>query len=80
MTIKLAPAVRFPGFTDVWEQRKLGELCEEFQSGKNIKAEDIKDNGPFPVFGGMEFVVIQIRIITMGFMHLLEGRERFVVI
>ena len=27
MTIKLAPAVRFPGFTDVWEQRKLGELC-----------------------------------------------------
>lgn len=35
-----------------WEQRKLGELCEEFQSGKNIKAEDIKENGPFPVFGG----------------------------
>ena len=27
MTIKLAPAVRFPGFTDVLEQRKLGELC-----------------------------------------------------
>ena len=25
MTIKLAPAVRFPGFTDVWEQRKLGD-------------------------------------------------------
>ena len=46
------PAIRFKGFTDAWEQRKLGELCEEFQSGKNIKAEDIKENGPFPVFGG----------------------------
>ena len=28
MTIKLAPAVRFPGFTDVWEQRKLGDIAD----------------------------------------------------
>ena len=28
MTIKLAPAVRFPGFTDVWEQRKVFDMSE----------------------------------------------------
>jgi len=24
---KMAPEIRFPGFTDPWEQRKLGEIC-----------------------------------------------------
>ena len=46
------PKIRFPGFIDPWEQRKLGELCDEFQSGKNIKSEDIRDEGRYPVFGG----------------------------
>lgn len=46
------PELRFPGFDDPWEQRKLGEICEEFQSGKNIKAEYIKENGAYPVYGG----------------------------
>ena len=49
------PQLRFPGFTDPWEQRKLGEICEEFQSGKNIKAEDIKENGAYPVYGANGF-------------------------
>ena len=38
MKIKLAPAVRFPGFTDVWEQRKLEELAESFNYGLNASA------------------------------------------
>ncbi|WP_081330723.1 restriction endonuclease subunit S [Paenibacillus polymyxa] len=46
------PKLRFPGFTDAWEHRRLGELCDEFQSGKNIKSEDIRDEGRYPVFGG----------------------------
>ena len=25
------PALRFKGFTDPWEQRKLGEICDLFQ-------------------------------------------------
>ena len=49
------PKLRFPGFTDPWKQRKLGEMCEEFQSGKNIKAEEIKENGAYPVYGGNGF-------------------------
>ena len=28
---KTSPDIRFPGFTDAWEQRKLGELCERVQ-------------------------------------------------
>lgn len=50
----LVPRRRFREFQDTqaWEQRKLGELCDEFQSGKYIKAEDISDEDRYPVFGG----------------------------
>jgi type I restriction enzyme S subunit len=49
---KSTPGIRFAEFTVDWEQRKLGELCDEFKSGKNIKSEDIRDDGKYPVFGG----------------------------
>ena len=52
---ELTPKIRFSGFTDAWKQRKLGEVCEEFQSGKSIKSADIKENGEYPVFGGNGF-------------------------
>ena len=34
------PSIRFKGFTDAWEQRKLGELCEKFADGDWIEAKD----------------------------------------
>ena len=46
------PAIRFAGFTEPWEQRKLGELASEFQSGDFIQASEIADSGPYPVYGG----------------------------
>ena len=49
---ELVPEVRFAGFTDAWEQRKLGELCDVFRSGEFIKASDIYVDGAFPVYGG----------------------------
>ena len=49
---ELVPEVRFAGFTDAWEQRKLGELCDVFRSGEFIKASDIYIDGAFPVYGG----------------------------
>lgn len=30
----------------------MGELCENFQSGKSIKSQDITNEGVYPVFGG----------------------------
>lgn len=32
------PEIRFAGFTDAWEQRKLGELAESFEYGLNAAA------------------------------------------
>ena len=29
---KLVPKLRFPGFTEPWEQRKLGDLADGLQS------------------------------------------------
>ena len=47
------PHLRFPEFRGEWEKYTIGELCEEFKSGKNIKAENIKEEGgAYPVFGG----------------------------
>ena len=46
------PEIRFEGFTDDWEQRKLGECCQEFKSGSFISASDIGDVGKYPVYGG----------------------------
>jgi len=44
--------LRFPGFEGEWESFALGQLCEEFQSGKGIKSDQIKDLGSYPVYGG----------------------------
>ena len=46
------PKIRFKDFTGPWEQRKLGELSSEFQSGDFISAEKILASGPYPVYGG----------------------------
>lgn len=46
------PRIRFKGFTGDWEQRKLGECCQEFKSGSFIPASDIGDVGKYPVYGG----------------------------
>ncbi|HFD1813160.1 TPA: restriction endonuclease subunit S [Enterococcus faecium] len=32
------PEIRFPGFTEDWEERKLGELAESFEYGLNASA------------------------------------------
>lgn len=34
------PEIRFPGFTDPWEQRKLGEVCNSFEYGLNAAAKE----------------------------------------
>ena len=35
-----------------WEQRKLGEVCQEFKSGTSLKADQIDTAGDYPVYGG----------------------------
>lgn len=44
--------MRFPEFTEEWENITIREACSEFQSGKNIKAEMISVQGLYPVYGG----------------------------
>lgn len=46
------PNLRFPEFTNEWGNITIKEACSEFQSGKNIKAEMITDQGLYPVYGG----------------------------
>ena len=36
---ELYPEIRFEGFTDPWEQRKVGELISELSSGKSVNSE-----------------------------------------
>ncbi|MCM1184093.1 MAG: restriction endonuclease subunit S [Roseburia sp.] len=46
------PRIRFKGYTDVWEQRKLGEAANEFKSGVSLRADEIEVKGAYPVYGG----------------------------
>ena len=39
------PEIRFKGFTDPWEQRKLASLCEKFTDGDWIESKDQSDFG-----------------------------------
>ena len=40
-----APTIRFKGFSDAWEQRKLASLCEKFTDGDWIESKDQSDFG-----------------------------------
>ena len=44
-----APAIRFKGFSDAWEQRKLGEVATEMVAGGDIDKDLILDEGRYPV-------------------------------
>lgn len=46
--ISNVPKIRFKGFTDAWEQRKLGELVQ-FVNGRAYKQEELLDVGKYKV-------------------------------
>lgn len=46
------PEIRFDGFSDAWEQRKLGEICGNLRSGNSITGDSIYENDAYAVYGG----------------------------
>lgn len=46
---KRIPEIRFAGFTDDWEQRKLGDIAIDIVAGGDIDKNKIKDLGKYPV-------------------------------
>ena len=42
---KIVPYIRFSGFTEDWEQRKLSSLCDKFTDGDWIEAKDQSSSG-----------------------------------
>lgn len=47
--IKKAPTIRFRGFTDDWEQRKLGNECFEIVAGGDVDKTKLLQDGKYPV-------------------------------
>lgn len=43
------PAIRFKGFTDTWEQRKLGDIASDMVAGGDIDKDLILAEGQYPV-------------------------------
>ena len=56
-----APEIRFEGFTDPWEQRKLGELCT-FAKGSGYGKSDIRESGTPLILYGRLYTQYQSRI------------------
>ena len=82
------PNLRFPGFGGEWKTLFVDDVCPEFQSGKNIKAENIKSEGLYPVYGGNglrgytdiynhdgTYVLIGRQGALCGNVRLVEGRN-----
>ncbi|MCZ2766573.1 restriction endonuclease subunit S [Lacticaseibacillus paracasei] len=46
--VKNVPALRFKGYSDAWEKRKLGELAE-FINGRAYKQDELLASGKYPV-------------------------------
>ena len=55
------PELRFPGFTDPWEQRRLGELCS-FAKGRGYSKIDIRDSGVPLILYGRLYTQYQTKI------------------
>ncbi len=55
------PEIRFEGFTDPWEQRKLGKLCS-FTKGRGYSKADICDSGIPLIHYGRLYTQYQMRI------------------
>ena len=43
------PELRFPGFTDAWEQRKLSEIATDISAGGDVDKTILKGSGNYPV-------------------------------
>ncbi len=43
------PNVRFKGFADDWERRKLGDICLEVAAGGDVDKSKLCDDGKYPV-------------------------------
>ena len=50
--VRNVPHLRFPEFEGEWEDFLINDVCSEFKSGKNIKADSISESGEYPVYGG----------------------------
>ena len=50
----LVPQIRFAGFTDPWEQRKLGELADNIDTGRSVFCSE--SYGRYPVLGSTSVI------------------------
>ena len=48
---EVVPEVRFPGFTDAWEQRRLGEVVERFDNLRIPVTSSKREKGITPYYG-----------------------------
>ena len=44
------PEMRLPGFTEAWEQRKLGDEAIEMMAGGDIDKEKVVEDGKYPIY------------------------------
>jgi len=53
---KRVPQLRFPEFTDDWEQRKLGEIVNFLDTQRKPLTENVREKGPYPYYGASGIV------------------------
>ena len=66
--LSLKPALRFKGFTEAWEQRKLGDICKTYSGGTPLVSNKKFYNGniPFIRSGEISSDITELFISELG--------------
>ena len=71
MTNKI-PNIRFKGFTDDWEQRKLGELVTFSKGSGYSKGDLLKEGTPIILYGRLytKYETVISNVDTLSLIHI----------
>ena len=71
MTNKKAPSIRFKGFTDDWEQRKLSEIATMHAriGWQNLRTSEFLDDGDYMLITGTDFEDGRINFLTCHYVE-----------
>ena len=66
---KLVPKLRFPGFTEPWEQRKLGEISE-ISTGFPFDSQEFNDEGEYLVITNSNIQDDSPVVLNLSLIHI----------
>ena len=76
----MVPAIRFAGFTDAWEQRKLSDLCGSFEYGLNVAAKEFDGKNKYIRITDIDDISREFSLVDLSSPDIcLEGMSKYLL-